>query len=446
MRAILRRNEQSTSGDNAVINTQTVCFGLFLQSFLTCEKCGYTSCFENPNKYFIIPTMLRTAARRLSSLRRKRDLFLRPASSSTSADYELKFENVSLNNYVNNLAKECEELRESGVNSDRFHALNAIVTLLNERKTIVDNVANLHDLLHEDADVDLKKLAEDEKRMYEQKLANVDEDLRELLVFPAEEDDCDSIVLEVNAGVGGQEAMLFAAELFEMYRQFALSKNWQPQTADYLTTELGGLRHGSLLINGKSAFKYFKYEAGVHRVQRIPSTEKAGRIHTSTVSVLALPQPTDIQISLNSKDLKFETKRASGAGGQHVNTTDSAVRVVHVPTGMAVECQVDRSQVKNREFALQRLKAKLYQVQLEQQVAQTVALRKNQVRSNFRNEKIRTYNFSQDRVTDHRLQGASFHNLKGFLEGGEPLGSLMEKLHSQSSKELLLDILSECDK
>lgn len=366
--------------------------------------------------------------------------YRRGYSLSAINSYELTFENVSLTNYVNNLIKEYEELKSKGTINERFHDLNEIMNLLDERKTLVGNIINLKDLLQE-TDIDLKKLADEEKNNYESKIQVIDENLQEMLLFDKEE--TDSLILELNAGVGGQEAMLFTSELFEMYCNYIDHKGWDQQVLEYTKTDIGGIRHGSLLVNGHLAFKHLKYEGGVHRVQRIPATEKAGRIHTSTVSVLALPQPTDIQVNLNNKDLQFETKRASGAGGQHVNTTDSAVRVLHIPTGISVECQSDRSQIKNKELALQRLKSKLYQIQLDKQTSDTEAIRKSQVKSNFRNEKIRTYNFNQDRVTDHRLRSCNYHNLKIFMEGGEPLDSLINKLYKHLQKERLLQILSE---
>lgn len=355
--------------------------------------------------------------------------------------YQLQFENVPLTKYVDSLIKEYEELKNKNVHSERVHELSMLMDQLHERKIVVDNLLNLKELL-QDKDADIRSLAEEEKRTYDEQMQIIDENVKELLVSSSEEDNCKSMVLEINAGVGGQEAMLFASELFKMYSNFVEHKGWESILLEYATTDIGGIRYGSMLINGTDAFKYLKYEAGVHRVQRIPSTEKAGRVHTSTVSVLALPQPTDIQIKLDNKDLKFETKRASGAGGQHVNTTDSAVRIVHIPTGVSTECQVDRSQIKNKELALQRLKSKLYQLQLDKQLADTTALRKSQVRTNFRNEKIRTYNFSQDRITDHRLQNSNYHNLKVFLDGGNDLDSLMMKLQQQFYKERLLELVS----
>lgn len=207
-----------------------------------------------------------------------------------------------------------------------------------------------------------------------------------------------------------------------------------------------GIRHVSIFINGEDVFKYFKHEGGVHRVQRIPATEKSGRVHTSTVSVVALPQPKDMDVVIHEKDLRIDTMRASGAGGQHVNTTDSAVRIVHLPTNTIVECQVNRSQIKNRQIAMQKLKALLYEKQLNEQISETTATRKSQVKSNFRNEKIRTYNFSQDRITDHRLQGCSFHNIDVFLEGGEQLDNLINKLQITYRSKEIMDMLTSVNK
>lgn len=203
------------------------------------------------------------------------------------------------------------------------------------------------------------------------------------------------------------------------------------------------MRHAVALINGPAVFQHFKHEVGIHRVQRIPVTEKAGRIHTSTISVTALPQPTDIEVNIDRKDLKIETKRSTGAGGQHVNTTDSAVRITHLPSGISVECQVDRSQIKNRKLAMARLNALLYQKELDSQVAEILATKKSQVRTKNRNEKIRTYNYNQDRITDHRLTGSNIHNLEVFFEGGESLDQLIKKIEEQEKIETLLNIINK---
>lgn len=350
--------------------------------------------------------------------------------SSQNYDLDLVINGVNVNKFVNNLEQVYHTLKQGNGNKKTLIQIEPAIQMLEERKKLVDMLTNLHELLN-DKDKEMQKIAEEEKKCFIERINVIDKCLEEALLNIGNNDDHNSVVLEINAGVGGQEAMLFASELFNMYCGFVEYKGWNYEVAEYLTTDKGGIRHGSILINGNGVFKYLQHEAGVHRVQRIPTTEKSGRVHTSTASVLALPQPNDIEVKLENKDLRIETKRASGAGGQHVNTTDSAVRITHLPTGISVECQMDRSQIKNREIALQRLRAKLYDLQLQKQEEEIVKTKKSQVKSNFRNEKIRTYNFSQDRITDHRLQSANVHNLKYFMEGNEVLESLINKLHYQ---------------
>ncbi|KAL3281600.1 hypothetical protein HHI36_004807 [Cryptolaemus montrouzieri] len=358
---------------------------------------------------------------------------------------EIKVNDVTLNlnNYIKKIEEEHNKLNgnKNYENTSRIPEVETVMSLLNQRKEIIENLVAVKELENE-PDMNLQQLAKVDIENYKIALEEVDQELISALMPIADEDECNAIVLEVNAGVGGQEAMLFARELFDMYFNFAGYKGYQVELADLAKTDIGGLRHGTLLISGDSVFRMFKYEAGVHRVQRIPSTEKSGRMHTSTVSVLALPQPTDIQINIHSKDLKIETKRASGAGGQHVNTTDSAVRITHIPSGVSVECQVDRSQIKNKRIAMTKLRTLLYKRELDSKVAEIDATRKNQVRSNFRNEKIRTYNFSQDRITDHRIRG-SIHNLKGFLEGSASLEHLITNLDKNDRLAKLLEIINK---
>lgn len=257
-----------------------------------------------------------------------------------------------------------------------------------------------------------------------------------------DEEDYNTLILEVAAGVGGQEAMLFSRELFDMYCGFIDYKGWETEVIETEDTELGGIRHASIVVHGRDAYRYLKFEAGVHRVQRVPTTEKSARIHTSTATVSVIPRPDEFEIELKDKDLKIETKRASGAGGQHVNTTDSAVRIVHLPTGMAVECQTERSQVKNKEIAKQKLLAKLTQQELESKFNATQSMKKSQVGSSLRNEKIRTYNYNQDRITDHRVDGGTTHNLKAFLEGGSQLEDMIAKLQAMHRKKQLMGIIN----
>lgn len=351
----------------------------------------------------------------------------------------------SLESYLDNLERDYQEMTARN-NLDakaesRIKEIKPIVQVKQKRDSITKHLKELEDLLKDTPDAEMKKMVGEEKTECSTSLEALERDMIDVLVPKDPRNQCDSIVLEISAGVGGQEAMLFANELFDMYINFALYKGWDSQVVEFDSTDLGGLRHAAMFITGKEAFRYFRYEAGVHRVQRIPTTERGGRVHTSTVSVVALPQPKDLDITIHDKDLRIDTKRASGAGGQHVNTTDSAIRIVHLPTNTIVECQVDRSQIKNKEIAMQKLKAILYEKQINAQVAENDAMRKSQVKSNQRNEKIRTYNFSQDRITDHRLQSVNLHNLKGFLMGKEQLDVLINKVHDNAQFQLLKQIV-----
>lgn len=234
-------------------------------------------------------------------------------------------------------------------------------------------------------------------------------------------------------------------KIFDMYHGFAQHCGWSFEILEYITSDIGGLRHASASIRGPESYKKMKFEGGVHRVQRVPKTEKQGRIHTSTMTVAVLPQPTEISLTINTKDLRIETTRASGAGGQHVNTTDSAVRIVHLPTGLAAECQQERSQLKNREKAMMALRAKLYNMKLEEETSKRHNQRKIQIGTKGRSEKIRTYNFPQDRITDHRI-GMTVHDVKSFLLGEEQLDDMNSSLQEFSNQEMLMELLKDDSK
>ncbi|XP_060128749.1 peptide chain release factor 1-like, mitochondrial isoform X2 [Zootoca vivipara] len=268
--------------------------------------------------------------------------------------------------------------------------------------------------------------------------------LGHILFENQEETDRSDLIMEVTAGVGGQEAMLFTAEMFDMYQQYATYKKWDFEVLEYAASDIGGLRHASAVIGGLNTYKQMKFEGGVHRVQRVPKTEKQGRIHTSTMTVAILPQPDEINLTINPKDLRIETKRASGAGGQHVNKTESAVRIVHIPTGVVSECQQQRSQIKNKERAMQILRAKLYSIKLEEETRKTETARKIQTGSRGRSEKIRTYNFPQDRVTDHRIS-RSVHDIERFMLGEELLDEMIKSLREYADYETVLEVISESD-
>lgn len=252
------------------------------------------------------------------------------------------------------------------------------------------------------ADADMRELYEHELELLKERHAQGAQELEELLAPPAELDDRD-VYLEVRAGTGGQEAALFAGDLMRMYSVYAQSKGWKVTLESESTTDLGGYREVVLHIKGHGAYGHFKFESGVHRVQRVPATETAGRVHTSTVTVAVMPEADEVDVQINPSDLRIDVYRSSGAGGQHVNTTDSAVRITHIPTGVAVACQEERSQHKNKAKAMKLLQSRILAAQVEKQRAEMSKMRKEQVGTGERAEKVRTYNFPQNRITDHQI-------------------------------------------
>lgn len=294
-------------------------------------------------------------------------------------------------------------------------------------------------------DVEMKKLAEEEEALYKEQLNELDKRLLDIILTNMHKDSYDNIIVEITAGVGGQEAMLFVKDLYNMYIGYTKYLGLDYEVIDIEMTDNKGIRHVSVIISGDQADK-FQYEGGVHRVQRVPATEKTGRVHTSTASVAILPVPSEIQIAINKKDLKIDTKRASGAGGQHVNTTDSAVRITHLPSGQSVTCQTHRSQIKNKEIAMNKLRSILYEQQLNKQTSFTSKLRQEQMGMRFRNEKIRTYNYNQDRVTDHRLgQNGTLYNLTEFMQGGRVLEELEDRLYNHIRMKTLLEVIKKLE-
>ncbi len=264
-------------------------------------------------------------------------------------------------------------------------------------------------------DPDMKELAEEEYYNSKEQLPKLEEELK-ILLIPKDPDDDKNIMCEIRAGAGGEEAALFAGTLFRMYSMYAEKKHWKLEVLNENETGLGGYKEISFMITGKGVYSRLKFESGVHRVQRVPDTESSGRIHTSTATVAVLPVVEDVEIEINPADIKMEVFRASGAGGQHINKTSSAVRLIHEPTGIVVECQTERSQFQNKDNAMKMLRTKLYEIEKEKQDNEIASSRKTQVGSGDRSEKIRTYNYPQGRITDHRI-GMSIYQMENFLNG-----------------------------
>lgn len=282
-------------------------------------------------------------------------------------------------------------------------------------------------------DIELKEVAEQEYYELKEKLEKEEENLK-FLLLPKDEADDNNVIIEIRAGAGGEEACLFAYNLYRMYSMYADLKNWQVEVLDINETELGGIKEISFAIKGKGAYSKLKFESGVHRVQRVPETEASGRIHTSTATVAVLPEVDEIEVEINPNDLKIDTYRASGAGGQHINKTDSAVRITHIPTGFIVSSQGERSQIQNRETCMKMLRSRLYEFIKEKQDLEIANTRKLQVGSGARSEKIRTYNYPQGRVTDHRIN-YTMYQLESFMNGN--IEELIEALLAYDKAERL---------
>lgn len=282
-------------------------------------------------------------------------------------------------------------------------------------------------------DAELREMARAEIPALEVKIAGLEQKLK-LLLLPKDPHDEKNVILEIRAGTGGEEAALFASDLFRMYQRFAEGHGWKIEVLEHSAAGMGGTKELIALISGASVYSAFKYESGVHRVQRVPTTEASGRIHTSAVTVAVLPEAEDVDIHVDEKDLRIDVYRSSGPGGQGVNTTDSAVRITHLPTGLAVACQDERSQHKNKARAMKILKSRLLDMEMQRQEAERTETRRSMVGTGDRSEKIRTYNFPQNRVTDHRI-GLSVHNLTHVLEGN--LDEIVEALRMHYQTELL---------
>ncbi len=327
---------------------------------------------------------------------------------------------VSDQNKVVDLSKQRSELVE-------------IVDAFNNYKKIIKNLKNTEEIINSSEEAELKELAEEEVSELKKAKEELEEKIK-ILLIPKDPNDTKNVIVEIRAGTGGDEAGIFANDLFRMYSRFAELKGWKVEILDINYSAMGGIKEAVFSLSGRDIYGDMKFESGVHRVQRVPATEASGRVHTSAASVVVMPEAEDVEIDIDMNDVRVDTYRASGAGGQHVNKTDSAIRMTHIPTGIVVQCQDERSQLKNRQKALKLLKTKLYDLKLQEQTSEISETRKSVVKSGDRSEKIRTYNYPQNRVTDHRIN-LTLYSLSQIMDG--ELSELIEKMKIADRTEKL---------
>ncbi len=309
----------------------------------------------------------------------------------------------------------CDNERYTAIMKE-LHSIEPVVLTYKEYKTAKETVDDSLAILSDpESDEELKAMAQEELSQAKEDIVNLEGELK-ILLLPKDPNDDKNVIVEIRAGAGGEEAALFCSVLYRMYSMYADARGYSTDTINISETGLGGIKEVSFMIEGMGAYSRLKFESGVHRVQRVPETESGGRIHTSTVTVAVLPEAEDVEIDINPNDLKIDTFRASGAGGQHINKTSSAIRITHLPTGTVVECQDERSQYKNKDKAMKVLKSRLLSEKQQEQSGAIAAERKSQVGTGDRSERIRTYNYRENRVTDHRI-GLTLYRLDSILEG-----------------------------
>ena len=311
--------------------------------------------------------------------------------------------------------------------------LEPIITAYRSYRKTMQEQDDLRAMLSEGLDTDMKALCQEEFSANKKKLEELEQELK-ILLLPRDPNDDKSVIMEIRGGVGGEESALFAHSLYRMYTMYAESKRWTVTLLNYNETELGGIKEADFEIQGAGAYSRLKFESGVHRVQRVPETESGGRVHTSTATVAVLPEMEQAEVDIRPEDIEMQVYRSSGAGGQHINKTSSAVRLIHKPSGIVVACQEERSQVQNREKCMQMLASKLYQIEQERIESAVTSERRSQVGTGMRNERIRTYNFPQGRVTDHRI-GLTLYKIDSIMDGA--LDELIDALVTADQAEKL---------
>lgn len=346
--------------------------------------------------------------------------------------FDKRYSELSQRLYEPSVAADPEQYQKT---MKELKSIEEIVLTYREYKQAVKSQDESIEILEESGDSDLKELAQLELDEAKQNIEELSEKLK-ILLLPNDPNDERNVIVEIRGGAGGEESALFSAVLFRMYSMYAEKKGYKVEIVNANETELGGYKEISFMIEGEGAYSRFKYESGVHRVQRVPETESQGRVHTSTTTVAVLPEAEDVELEIDPKDLKIDTFRSSGAGGQHINKTSSAIRITHLPTGTVVECQDERSQYKNKDKALKVLKSRLLKEKQDKQASEIAANRKSQVGTGDRSERIRTYNYPQGRLTDHRI-GLTLYKLEDILNGNldEVIDALVTADRAEKLKE-----------